>query len=79
MSYMKYIATNDGTFVIFSAKLNHKDIANKLGLQVTSAGQISTGYVQEPPLKCFGESTSLTMIPSKSDESMINRQIGWLD
>lgn len=71
----KYVKTKEGSIIVFSAAVEHKQFAN---LQPVSAGFITFGFSPDVGVacKCFGESTSLGL---KSDEEedarLANQQI----
>lgn len=80
--YGKYITTNYGRMVVFSKDLSHKDIAEKLNVEVMSAGLISvhpykleTGEII-PIAKCYGESILLGVKAAPGDSEIANATLG---
>lgn len=68
---MKYIITEGGEVVMFSVKLMHSDVAQKLGLVPVSAGFVNA-FGQ---ITVAGESSSLNIGSRPDDIEIIETQL----
>ena len=85
MAHMKYISYEDGTVIIFSEVLNHKDVADMMHMnardreKIKGAGFVTVVLDDDTQLLASGMSTTLNVSSHDDDKSTIRRQINIYD
>lgn len=69
---MKYIRTKDNEFVIFSASINHSDMARMMRVEPISAGFVN---IYGETVSAHGRSMTLHMSALPEDSDLIRSQI----
>lgn len=69
---MKYIRTKHNEFVIFSASINHIDMAKMMGVEPISAGFVD---IYGETISAHGHSVTLSMSALPEDSDLIKNQI----
>ena len=69
MSYMKYIMLKNGSIILFTEDISHKEMADRFGGRenVASAGQTSFVLDNENQVGAFGESLTLGIRSDNTD------------
>ena len=74
MQKVKYVRFDRNTFVLFSAHIDHADIAEGIGRdRVRSAGFVSIG---ETEAQCYGESLGLSLSSKEEDSKLMSKFLG---
>jgi len=79
---MKYIKFKHRGFVVFEDTQEHKEIANIIGDEVESAGQVQLGIdrYENPEVICFGESISLGVSANVEGETCDSNMLSlWMN
>lgn len=74
---MKYIVTKDNALIIFDEFVEHKDMAERCGVEAKSAG--FTRMDRKRKLGVYGDSFSLRLKPGPLDQKMINKKFGAIE